>query len=39
MAGLIGLIEAGEIAPQDTVVFIHTGGMPALFPYRTVFEN
>ncbi len=39
MAGLIGLIEAGEFAPEDTVVFLHTGGAPALFPYRTALED
>ncbi len=38
MAGLMGLIEAGEFAPEDTVVFLHTGGAPALFPYRTALE-
>ncbi len=39
MAGLIGLIEAGEFSPDDTVVFLHTGGMPALFPYREALED
>jgi len=39
MAGLIGLIEAGEFAPEDSVVFLHTGGTPALFPYRTALED
>jgi D-cysteine desulfhydrase family pyridoxal phosphate-dependent enzyme len=39
MAGLIGLIEAGEFSADETVVFLHTGGMPALFPYRSVFEG
>lgn len=39
MAGLIGLIEAGAFAPDDTVVFLHTGGMPALFPYREALES
>jgi 1-aminocyclopropane-1-carboxylate deaminase/D-cysteine desulfhydrase-like pyridoxal-dependent ACC family enzyme len=24
-------VRAGELAPADTVVFLHTGGMPALF--------
>ena len=31
MAGLIDDIRAGEIAPTETVIFLHTGGMPALF--------
>jgi len=39
MAGLIGLIEEGEFSAKDTVVFLHTGGMPALFPYREALED
>ena len=31
MAGLIHDIRSGAIAPSETVVFLHTGGMPALF--------
>jgi D-cysteine desulfhydrase family pyridoxal phosphate-dependent enzyme len=31
MAGLIRDIRKGEIAPEETVVFLHTGGMPAVF--------
>ena len=34
MAGMLDLIAGGELGPEDTVVFIHTGGTPALFPYR-----
>lgn len=34
MAGLISLIREGYFSRNDTVVFIHTGGTPALFPYR-----
>ena len=29
--GLIGEIEAGRIKREDLIVFVHTGGMPALF--------
>jgi D-cysteine desulfhydrase family pyridoxal phosphate-dependent enzyme len=29
--GLIGEIEAGRVRPDDLVVFVHTGGTPALF--------
>jgi 1-aminocyclopropane-1-carboxylate deaminase/D-cysteine desulfhydrase-like pyridoxal-dependent ACC family enzyme len=29
--GLIGEIEAGRVKRDDLVVFVHTGGMPALF--------
>jgi D-cysteine desulfhydrase/L-cysteate sulfo-lyase len=31
MAGLIDDIRAGAIAPTETVIFLHTGGTPALF--------
>lgn len=31
MAGLIADVRAGRIAPEDTIVFLHTGGSPALF--------
>ena len=31
MAGLIDDIRIGAIAPAETVIFLHTGGMPALF--------
>jgi len=34
MAGLISLIKRGHFKKDDTVVFLHTGGTPALFPYR-----
>ena len=34
LAGLIALIGEGRWTPADNVVFIHTGGAPALFAYR-----
>ena len=34
MAGLIGLIRRGVIGAEETVVFLHTGGQPALFAYE-----
>lgn len=34
MAGLISLIGRGRFRKRDKVVFLHTGGTPALFPYR-----
>ena len=37
MSALIGLVEAGRFRSSDRVVFIHTGGIPALFAYRSVF--
>lgn len=33
MAGLIGHAREGRFGPGDTVVFVHTGGAPALFAY------
>jgi D-cysteine desulfhydrase len=35
MGGLIDMIRRGEIATDDTILFWHTGGVPALFPYST----
>ncbi len=34
MVGLIDLIRKGRLKRSDTVVFVHTGGTPALFPHR-----
>jgi len=31
MAALIDHVRSGELHPEETVVFVHTGGMPALF--------
>ena len=31
LAGLKGLVERGEIGPEEEVLFWHTGGGPALF--------
>ena len=39
MAGLIGLIAEGRFKSSDRVVFLHSGGTPALFAYRSVFED
>jgi L-cysteate sulfo-lyase len=33
MAGLLDLIKRGEIGSNETVLFWHTGGIPALFAY------
>lgn len=33
MAGFIDLIHKGQFTAKDTVVFIHSGGIPALFAY------
>jgi D-cysteine desulfhydrase family pyridoxal phosphate-dependent enzyme len=40
MAGLIDLIKRGRFKPTDTVIFIHTGGIPALFAFhREIIES
>ena len=36
MAGLIGLSRAGYFRADENVLFLHTGGMPALFAYQDV---
>jgi len=33
MAGLLDLVRRGEIGSQETVLFWHTGGTPALYAY------
>jgi len=33
MAGLIADVRSGAIAPDETIVFLHTGGVPALFAH------
>jgi len=39
MAGLIGLARAGELAPGERVLFLHTGGLPALHAYERVLSD
>ena len=34
-AGLIGLVRKGRFSRDDKVVFVHTGGWPGLFAYRS----
>ncbi|GAJ01042.1 unnamed protein product, partial [marine sediment metagenome] len=34
MAGLIDLVKKGRFKSTDTIIFIHTGGIPALFAYN-----
>jgi D-cysteine desulfhydrase family pyridoxal phosphate-dependent enzyme len=38
MAGLIGLIRQGRFKAGERIVFLHSGGAPALFAYRSVFQ-
>jgi D-cysteine desulfhydrase len=37
MAGLIGLVRKGNIKKDKNVLFIHTGGSPALYAYQDYF--
>ena len=34
MTGLFDMARTGQFSDTDVVVFLHTGGTPALFPYR-----
>jgi 1-aminocyclopropane-1-carboxylate deaminase/D-cysteine desulfhydrase-like pyridoxal-dependent ACC family enzyme len=34
MAGLIDLVNRGRFTKNNTVVFLHTGGIPGIFPYK-----
>ena len=38
-AGLIGLVRSGEIAADERVLFVHTGGSPALYAYQPVLTG
>ncbi|TFH50734.1 MAG: D-cysteine desulfhydrase [Lysobacterales bacterium] len=39
MAGLVDLIATGKFKAGDNLVFLHTGGSPALFAYRSTFDS
>jgi D-cysteine desulfhydrase len=39
MAGLIGLASRGELTRGQNVLFMHTGGSPALYAYRHVLAS
>lgn len=39
MAGLIGLVRRGEFKRGQRVLFVHTGGAPALHAYSTVLAD
>jgi len=38
LAGLMALLRTGRWRRHDHIVFIHTGGAPALFGYREVLS-
>lgn len=39
LSGLIGWIRQGRLSRHDTVVFLHTGGAPALFAHGHLLAN
>ena len=39
MAGLIGLARSGVLKQSWNVIFVHTGGLPALFAYGTLLDG
>jgi D-cysteine desulfhydrase len=40
MAGMLDLLEKGAFKQSENVLFLHSGGTPALFPYRDgIIEN
>ena len=39
MAGLIDLAKKGYFRNQENVVFLHTGGLPAIFAYKNEFRS
>jgi len=39
MAGIRDHIKTGQLKAADTVVFLHTGGTPALFAYADTFDT
>lgn len=39
MAGLIGMARSGEIGRDERVLFVHTGGSPALYAYQPVLQG
>jgi len=39
MAGLMGMVRAGQFRNDENVVFLHTGGSAALFAYENLFRS
>ena len=39
MAGLIGLARRGELKRGERVLFVHTGGSPALYAYQSILQS
>jgi L-cysteate sulfo-lyase len=39
LAGLSGLVRQGRIARDAQILFLHTGGSPAIYAYRSLFPE
>jgi D-cysteine desulfhydrase len=39
MAGLIGLARRGDLKRGERVLFVHTGGSPALYAYQSILQS
>jgi D-cysteine desulfhydrase family pyridoxal phosphate-dependent enzyme len=39
MAGLIADVRAGDVDPQSSILFLHTGGVPAVFAHAAVLGS
>ena len=39
MAGLMDQVQKGSITRDDCIIFLHTGGLPAVFAYRETVER
>jgi len=39
LAGLIARVNAGRWTQGENIVFVHTGGEPAVFAYRDSLEG
>ncbi len=39
MAGLIGLVRSGYFTSAQTVLYLHTGGTPAIFGYASILDD
>jgi D-cysteine desulfhydrase family pyridoxal phosphate-dependent enzyme len=39
MLGIFEMIKERSLTKNETVIFLHTGGTPAVFPYKEHFQN
>lgn len=39
MSGLLGMAKKGELDPDRTVIFLHTGGSASLFAFESLFSK